>query len=144
MLKNFKSRIIFGIIFIAAFLAAYFFFSAKETSAPSETKGAEANEPDSNLLVNKLAEGKDEILENIDEIINGNQAGEIFEITGVPFTSQAPSGQWDNPVYQDGCEEAAALMAVYWAEGKILNKNIDDWRGDIDQVDDIIVLGIRV
>ena len=27
---------------------------------------------------------------------------------------------------------------------EILNKNIDDWRGDIDQVDDIIVLGIRV
>ena len=116
-------RIIFGLIFIVAFLAAYFFFSAEETNAPSETKEAEANKPDSNLLVNKLAERKDELLNNIDETGSKEQS-EKFEITGVPFISQAPSGQWDNPVYQDGCEEAAALMAVYWAKGKILNKNI--------------------
>ena len=35
----------------------------------------------------------------------------------VLFTSQAPFGDWSDPRYQDGCEEAAALMAVYWARG---------------------------
>ncbi|MDP3954487.1 MAG: C39 family peptidase [bacterium] len=35
----------------------------------------------------------------------------------VPFTSQAPFGDWSDPRYQDGCEEASALMAVYWARG---------------------------
>ncbi|OIO51406.1 MAG: hypothetical protein AUJ11_01805 [Parcubacteria group bacterium CG1_02_44_65] len=109
MLKKFSSRIIFSLIFIAAFLTAYFFFSAQEIkeSAPEP----ETNYPDFHLLVNKLVSEKDEVLKDGDAI------------AGVPFTPQAPSAQWDNPVYQDGCEEAAALMAVYWAEGKTLDKN---------------------
>lgn len=42
----------------------------------------------------------------------------------VPFTSQAPKGEWSDPVYQDGCEEASALMAIYWAQGKDF-RNLD-------------------
>jgi hypothetical protein len=38
----------------------------------------------------------------------------------VPFTAQAPFGDWDDPFQQDGCEEASALMAVYWAKGDII------------------------
>lgn len=40
----------------------------------------------------------------------------------VPFTSQAPFGGWEDERQQDGCEEASALMAVYWARGDSLNK----------------------
>lgn len=40
----------------------------------------------------------------------------------VPFTPQAPFGNWDDPRQQDGCEEAAALMAYYWAAGKDLSR----------------------
>lgn len=36
----------------------------------------------------------------------------------VPFTSQAPSGDWSNPRFQDGCEEASALMAMAWVQGR--------------------------
>ena len=36
----------------------------------------------------------------------------------VPFTSQAPTGNWKEEVFQDGCEEASALMAMGWV-GKI-------------------------
>lgn len=35
----------------------------------------------------------------------------------VPFVAQAPTGNWDDPRQQDGCEEAAAWMAVLWATG---------------------------
>ncbi len=42
----------------------------------------------------------------------------------VPFTSQAPTGNWDDERQQDGCEEASDLMAVYWAQGKTLNSTI--------------------
>lgn len=35
----------------------------------------------------------------------------------VPFTAQAPFGQWDDPVFQDGCEEASILMAMHWVNG---------------------------
>ncbi|PIR41455.1 MAG: hypothetical protein COV31_01105 [Candidatus Yanofskybacteria bacterium CG10_big_fil_rev_8_21_14_0_10_46_23] len=35
----------------------------------------------------------------------------------VPFTAQAPFGDWADQRQQDACEEASALMAVYWARG---------------------------
>lgn len=36
----------------------------------------------------------------------------------VPFTPQAPFGNWKDPRQQDGCEEASALMAMRWVFGK--------------------------
>jgi len=42
----------------------------------------------------------------------------------IPFICQAPYAEWDNSIFQDGCEEAASLMAVYWALDKKLDKNI--------------------
>lgn len=36
----------------------------------------------------------------------------------VPFTAQAPDGNWDDPRQQDGCEEASVLMAVLWARNQ--------------------------
>jgi hypothetical protein len=43
-------------------------------------------------------------------------------IENVPFSSQAPFAQWKDERFQDGCEEAAALLAVYWARGLSLDK----------------------
>ena len=40
----------------------------------------------------------------------------------VPFTSQAPSAQWDNVVFQNACEEASIVMAIHWAKGTSLTK----------------------
>jgi uncharacterized protein YoaH (UPF0181 family) len=40
----------------------------------------------------------------------------IFQ--NVPFTSQAPTGKWKDPVFQNGCEEVALLMAEKWASGQ--------------------------
>jgi len=33
-----------------------------------------------------------------------------IEIKNFPFTVQAPNGDWGNPIFQDGCEEASTLM----------------------------------
>lgn len=41
----------------------------------------------------------------------------------VPFTSQAPFGKWSDLRQEDGCEEAAALMAIKWARGESLSKD---------------------
>lgn len=38
----------------------------------------------------------------------------------VPFTAQAPTGNWDDPLYQNACEEASILMAMRWAQGEQL------------------------
>lgn len=35
----------------------------------------------------------------------------------VPFVVQAPFGNWDNPVFQDACEEASVIMAMGWVNG---------------------------
>ncbi len=40
--------------------------------------------------------------------------------TDVPFTVQAPLGEWSDPKQQDACEEAALLMAVAWARNETL------------------------
>lgn len=44
-------------------------------------------------------------------------------IPNVPFTSQAPFAEWKNPRFQEGCEEASSLMAVYWVRNLSLDKN---------------------
>lgn len=44
-------------------------------------------------------------------------------IDNVPFTAQAPFGDWADSRQQNGCEEASALMAVKWARGQTLTKN---------------------
>lgn len=35
----------------------------------------------------------------------------------VPYTVQAPSGQWRDERFQDACEEVNALMAMEWVKG---------------------------
>lgn len=42
----------------------------------------------------------------------------------VPFTAQAPFGNWDDVRQDYGCEEAALIMAAYWIEGKKLTPEI--------------------
>lgn len=39
----------------------------------------------------------------------------------MPFTAQAPLGEWSDPRQNDGCEEASVLMAVKWARGERIN-----------------------
>jgi hypothetical protein len=36
----------------------------------------------------------------------------------VPFTVQAPTANWGDPMYQNACEEASILMAARWISGK--------------------------
>jgi uncharacterized protein YvpB len=43
-------------------------------------------------------------------------------IIDVPFTPQAPFAQWDDPRQQDGCEEAAMVMAWHWINDDFLLK----------------------
>src|SRR3989344_3112276 len=44
------------------------------------------------------------------------QVRKSFVLLNMPFTSQSPNGEWSDPRHQDGCEEAAALMAAEWSK----------------------------
>lgn len=49
-------------------------------------------------------------------------------IVGVPFTVQAPSANWSDPVFQDACEEASILMASAWVSETTLTPRIAEAR----------------
>ena len=52
----------------------------------------------------------------------GEKLAQKYYIANVSFVPQAPFGEWSDKRFQDGCEEAAALIAVRWAQGKSLTK----------------------
>ena len=55
--------------------------------------------------------GADEAQNESDGLVN-----QVY-IANVPFTSQAPLSNWNDPRQQDGCEEASILMAAEWMSG---------------------------
>jgi len=62
---------------------------------------------------------KDEkIAEVMDTVLDTRGTEEDIILFDVPFTSQAPFGNWDNIVYQQACEESSVLMAMMWVQGK--------------------------
>lgn len=42
----------------------------------------------------------------------------------VPFTAQAPTGNWSDVKQGNGCEEASILMAYSWVMGKEIDKEV--------------------
>ena len=44
-------------------------------------------------------------------------------LLNVPFTSQAPDGQWSDPIFQNACEEASILIAMRWVNDQPLSKS---------------------
>lgn len=50
----------------------------------------------------------------------------------VPFTSQAPFGEWDNLMFQDGCEEASMIMVMAWMQGTSLT--LEKGKSDIESI----------
>lgn len=70
---------------------------------------------DAFLLMRELGLG---ITNNdLSEIIEFNQ-NKIFILNKAPFTSQAPFAEWNEQMFQDGCEEASIIMAMAWVNQK--------------------------
>lgn len=53
----------------------------------------------------------------------------------VPFIVQAPFGNWKNPLFQNGCEEAAMIMAFEWTKGT-LTISAEDAQDKIKKISD--------
>jgi len=119
-----KKKVI--IIFIL-FLLVIFLFAGKlspkdeisdGTFSRGEEKKAEVESSVANRSPDNLARIKamDKMVIKSEEEIAGVQKEKIK--IDVPFASQAPFGDWDDPLQQDACEEVAALMAVSWGRGE--------------------------
>lgn len=50
----------------------------------------------------------------------GTPEQNVVLVSGVPFAAQAPFGEWSDPRQQDACEEASAMLAMHWVNGKPL------------------------
>jgi len=59
---------------------------------------------------------------NLDQVYNEKVNIEV------PFTSQAPFGNWSDPRLQDACEEASVFMAMKWVRGETLSA--EETRGE--------------
>lgn len=55
-------------------------------------------------------------------------------LLNVPFIAQAPFGEWENPVFQDACEEAAIIISMLWLENKEFTK--EQARDEIQRMSD--------
>lgn len=71
----------------------------------------------------------DLVLDTTSTVVLGEQIteSEVEDITSInlsiPFTSQAPTANWDQP-WQDACEEASVLMVDYYYNNKNLPNKI--------------------
>ncbi len=115
-----------GLLVLAVAAVGYTVFATMNTKEAPETE--ETNQtslPESENkaeVVNKVKEANEE-KEVVKPIVSAPKKEALID-NKVPFTSQAPTGNWDDERQQDGCEEASALMAVYWAQGKSLSSSI--------------------
>jgi hypothetical protein len=80
----------------------------EEVANPSEDKPAES-------LLEKVEEKARELKPSLPQTTSPDTVKQ-----NVPFTSQAPSAQWGDPVFQNGCEEASMIMADAWISGRPL------------------------
>lgn len=87
--------------------------------------------PDDNINRAELAVMMDRLLEHVE---TGEVATPPTSVTlEVPFTSQAPTGDWNLP-YQEACEEASLIMVNYFLKGESLSSSVAD-REIIDLVE---------
>ncbi len=70
---------------------------------------------------NELSEQDNKINKN--KTKEGQLVQDDIYILDVPFSPQAPLAEWDNPIFQDGCEEATVMMVMAWVSGEELTKN---------------------
>ncbi len=116
------NKISLGIVIIALLLVGYAVFSGRLNK--STILSAADNMPLlSDQAANDSADAVQAVVPSSSVSPSVIQKATVID-QKVPFTAQAPTGDWQDERQQDGCEEASALMAVYWAEGKSLNSSI--------------------
>ncbi|NQV00931.1 MAG: C39 family peptidase [Parcubacteria group bacterium] len=119
-----KHKTFFGIIAVLLIVAGIIFYITLSKGEPFEYDST-SQRYDSQC---EIPEDQEKVLE-IEEISDIQIKQDIATkaenyLLNIPFICQAPFAEWDNSIFQDGCEEAASLMAVYWALNKELDKNI--------------------
>lgn len=126
---------IFYVIFLVVMLAIGLFFwrisflkSEKLNVVDSVLNSQEAGILQSESTSQNVSQNQNEDVENNDsnkniaEIKNDDLVRSWqTEKNKVPFTSQAPLGNWSDERLQNGCEETSIIMAMKWVQGEIFS-----------------------
>lgn len=113
-------RIVIWLIFLGGFAAGYFLIH-RESKPVTLIPVPVDVEAERKATVNKHEQIS---LPNQESMIQEAVALASFVQHDVPFTPQAPFGDWSDQRFQDGCEEASMIMAKHWLSGDNLNAHI--------------------
>lgn len=120
MLKRLISVVVIGLaVLVISFFAANYFFSQSRPPVISPVDNTPTTTPTSTPL-----EPDEEVVEIPTKPTSTPPVAELPTkvLLDVPFTPQAPLGDWADPRQQDGCEEASVVMAWKWANGRTLTR----------------------
>ncbi len=112
-------KIFFGVLLVIIFATGLFFWRADYLS---KKKQITINRVES-VSVGKAMDDKNETV-NVSNINNSQiknaetKTTNQLRLISVPFTSQAPFGDWSDERFQNGCEEASVIMAMKWVNGE--------------------------
>lgn len=99
----------------------YQHFADQEVALPEEVDELQEGE----MVSSTEDQSSEDVIElsqnNTEEKVLGEKIINTSINLAVPFTSQAPTGNWEQP-WQDACEEASVLMVDYYYQ----NKNIPE------------------
>ena len=113
-----KYIIIFAAIILLA-VGGYFYIDhinkkeSHDAENKSETRQISKNEP---AQLQNISEEKK--VEQIKETPKEDITQKIKQ--NVPFIVQAPFGNWKDPIFENGCEETAMIMAFEWTKGTLV------------------------
>lgn len=102
----------------AGFLAGEYFLGSSQTVQESSLKKQSAPLVAENKLLTETVpvdQASDEVKSN--EKTAENLQDVKFVQMKVPFTVQAPFGNWSDPIFQNACEESSIAMVMGWVRG---------------------------
>lgn len=99
----------------------------KELERGKESISQEAKKIEENVLENEknIENAEDKIVKDVTDTIPANHQENLPSSVkiDVPFTSQAPFGQWD-AIHEETCEEASLIMIKYYMDKKSLTPQL--------------------
>jgi len=110
------------LVFVLAIITLVFWFNQRQTAIPSFDEQIEQSLVDAKIV--PIVNNVDTVLTDMPPATEQSQpaVSQQLVVLDVPFVSQAPYAEWEDDRFQDGCEEASALMAMRWVNHQTLSK----------------------
>lgn len=143
MIKNYTSIFFLSLAFAAVLVSTYFVISKNPLFVTKLKDSTQKISPVQDQITpqnSNQQQNDEQVLGVKEEVTNPDGKPDLPDTVfhNVPFTSQAPHANWDEP-YQNLCEEAAVLMAAFWVKNRVFTSKehqdlellkIRDWENE--------------